>query len=255
MRILNKTTTLACTALFSLVSSTSLFSNTSFTDTHFDNPEKKIVTELGPSPYAPGHKSQLFCNVYPTFAVIELDEGEMGRKLSVHFRSKKDDLAYLCKQNFNGKKISLDSGVSLVGVKSAYIFASKGDIFGDIGELNIYDALSEKKIFTTHYNNNKPFEIIHARNTLSIIYYRPLKLSCVPDAKNSKCWETILKQNHITKGVKISAPDCNEAIKHAPDSYKDPDRSLQITSKVRVDLLAKPSIRYLDSDSSCVLTP
>ncbi len=225
------------------------------TQGQFDKPKEIKIFDLGRSPYTDSKNIKLSCYVYPLFSILELDEGEMGAKLSVHYRT--DDAKNdLCQQNFNGKKSLLpDTQGYLQGVVGNYIFISFADTFGGIGKFNIFNVYSGTKVFDPSYNANKPLVINHIKDKISLTYYRPLSVSCVPTANEANCWKEILKNNNVDEKVKISMPDCREAIKRNPNAFKDPERNIQVTVKVYVDNLANPKVVYLDGDATCAASP
>lgn len=239
----------------------------------FDKPNMVKVFDLGPSPYAPSKNIKLSCYVYPLFSVQELNEGEMGAKISVHYRfsnnhngaplypyppskGKGENINDLCQQNSKEKELAVPNvGGYLWGVVSNYIFVKSADTFGGIGDLTISNALTGVKVFDTPYNANKPFTIKYSADKVSLTYHRPLKTSCVPNSADPNCWQHILKNNNVDAKVKIYPPNCQEAIKDVPDVFKDPERSIQITVKVYIEDLGKPKITYLDGDATCAASP
>lgn len=196
------------------------------------------------------------CRVYPLLSVVELQEDQVGATyIKVKPRAKGMSDEELCESN--GKNLPKLDGV-FHGAIDKYIFVI-GEPFGELESLTIYDGLLTTKIFNGTLNNNKPSSVINNQGKISFEYYMPLKLSCVPLKSNPQCWKTILASNHVPADIKISEPDCSAAINEIKlansDPWKDPDRSYQITTKVRISDLAHPKIEYLNSDATCHASP
>lgn len=241
--------------------------------TGFDKP---IITKI----YHPqkSKTDNVSCYSYPHFAVVEYDSGSKGADyIQVRYKSNiiTTNANALCDENFKGKRISLPKVDGyLEGVVDNYIFVKGPEPFGVLNSLTIYDAISGKKIFETKFNDDKGYAFTKHNQKISLTYYHPLKLNCLPYEHNLICWQKILKLNHISNDVKLSPPNCRQALKDmqkiidqynsssklnkplkSTDFYDDPERSFQITAKVWIDDINKPKITYLNGVATCHLSP
>ena len=162
----------------------------------------------------------------------------------------------MCQKFYPGKTFSIYPNGFFFGVSGKYLFVSTVNAYkASLQRLSIYDSSTGKLTSELDFNENRKVVIEKFSNRISLTFYRPLNISCVPITKQKSCWNSILKDNHIGQSIKIANPDCSKALKIQKNAAKNPNLSLQITVKVRVDDITKQKITFLGGDSTCDATP
>lgn len=220
----------------------------------YDKPERTVTTDLGPNRYNFNQRKKLVCSIYPHFAVLNLYD-ETTVKANVHHRLKNTAISDLCSKEFTGKKISFDGGVSGVVNNFLILPSMSFNINAQRHEakIQIFDVFSGKKIFSTEYDWEKPFNVIRKEGKVGVSYYYPMDIMCNPTKNNPTCWQEILKKNNVDPAIKIPAPNCELTYKARPNiltEYPDGSR-LKIMARAYVSDITQPKMNFISGQPVC----
>ena len=242
----------------SLGLSPTLFSQTSAADS-FDKPLKKIVMDLGPSPYSPGGKVRvkLSCYSYPTFVIKQYDEGEKGAEWIAIIPTTKGALPPCTRGAAAGER-RIDgaewSGY-FKGAKDNLVFIDGADGVDRGLPFVVYDSTTGVKLFedsayAVAMGNSKANELPAkalrvsraADGHLHLRYLRVVEAGCDLHLEKAPCWERARNKFEL-KSTEL--PVCSG---YAGIS----DREVSaIAYPVEVVLLPKPSIHAVAGPTKC----
>lgn len=177
----------------------------------FDNPLKKTVVDLGPSPFYPTSRNvrkKLTCFYYPIFTVKEYDEGEKGAEwLSVVPSAH----AACTRTHSKDEKVYVDPEWSgyFWGAKDAVVFFDASD--GTDGGLPfaVFDVRIRRKLFedsslldyyqqTLHIKNE--FRITSGADHIPLLaYLRVVRAGCDLETEQADCWNKVRAKFGITQ--------------------------------------------------------
>ena len=201
------------------------------------------------------------CYVFPEFLAIEVDSNQKGSfSIAIRKRDKKKKLDSLCKEiDSPNDHIIANNEQYVLGARGHYLFTISADLFGDLGNVWIYDGLTGKQLYDAPFSVAHDFIVKEKHKALSIEFYRQLNLPCSLWGENQACWAKILKANEVPDIVNIAIPDClkvydGEEFKNSPKLHEIPD-AIQVFTKVVVEDIDLPIHKFLNGKPTCNMTP
>ncbi len=174
----------------------------------FDKPAKAVKLPLAADPLNPQSKPMLSCFYFTSFAVKQIDRGEVGaEQLSIVPPGGGDP--YQCREaNIGGEKV-VDvkewSGY-FKGVKGNYVFFDADDgLNGGLG-FAVFDASDGKKLFEDITKGLHAIKLTPAGMVLN--YTRVYAAGCSLFADAAGCWAKVKQGTGLTQA---SPPDCSAA--------------------------------------------
>jgi hypothetical protein len=220
-------------------------------DEGFDEPLKKTVVDLGPSPYyrpTQHVRKTLTCYAYSTFTVKQYDEGQKGAELSIV-----PSAHATCTRTHSKGEIVLtwrEWRGYFWGAKGTYAIFGAPD--GEDGGLPfaVFDVKTGRKLFEDSSLLDYYQEKLKIKNTfrinsgtdgfLRLTYLRVVRVGCNLKAEAGECWKKARNEFGITQ---TDMPVCS--------GYELADRESAVVYPVSVLLTDSPQIRAVDGPVFC----
>lgn len=190
----------------------------------FDQPLKKEIKKLGPSPYYPNgsYQKTLSCFFYPTILVKQYDEGQKGAEW-LSFVRLETEHPKRCELSHDSDERVIDWNGYFKGVKSNLVFFDAPDGLDQSIFFAVYDANTGKKLFEdpAYFSRSGDREVspdlfdnlrIHVRadGQVTLRYRRVEATECDLHLEPDKCWRAVRAQLDLKV---TKAPVCTEYAK------------------------------------------
>jgi hypothetical protein len=220
-------------------------------DEGFDEPVKKTVVDLGPSPYyrpAQHVRKKLTCFYYSTFAVKQYDEGQKGAEWLSIVPSANSGCGLT---HSEGEKVLTwpEWGGYFRGVKGAFAIFDAPD--GEDGGLPfaVFDVRTGRKLFEDsslldYYEKElhikKSFHIAETDQIIRLTYLRVVRAGCNLKAEQADCWNKVRAKLGIAQ---TAIPVCSR--------YEKADWESAIVYPVSLLLTESPQVKAEDGPIYC----
>ncbi len=227
----------------------------------FDHPLKKMVVDLGPSPYHPGDQHErirLSCYFFPTFVVKEYDEREVGAEWLSIAPVAAGATGECTKSHVAGERLINPDDWSgyFKGVRGSLVFFDAPDGLNGGLPFAIFEAGTLKKLFEdTAYDASmyarkpppSPFNRLRvssdADQRVVLRYLRVVAVDCDLHREKNACWEQVRRKLGLEDA---SMPVCSDYERAAGRLWPS-----AIAYPVEVSLAPVPRVRHIPGPLKC----
>jgi len=222
----------------------------------FDEPLRKMVVDLGPSPsqgQLPGSRFRvkLSCSYYPAFVIKELDDDGLKGTRWVTIVPVSDGQVPACRRSHGSKdRFIAQEWWSFIGVKGSLLFLEAAD--GDDNQgmpFRVLDLKTGKKIFEDSAWWDGHLEFAHTPDgKMSLSYLRVVGGGCSIPKGGTSCWNKFSEKFGLPLAA---APKCTNYLGEPTITAEDAEARSVIAYPVAVELFPQPSIKAVPGPVKC----